>query len=94
MRMATGVAGSRSRIERVPPWVVSQFDEAPEPRSARKAVWFGVGGGWVRECSYGRRVSFLPAPTSAGASLFLYTRELRLPGHSRTHPPPILLKHY
>jgi hypothetical protein len=28
-----------------------------------------VGGGWVRECSYGRRVAFLPAPTSAGASL-------------------------
>ena len=49
---------------------------------------FGVTGGWVRECSYGRRVVDTQRVLLVGASL-LRTRELRLPEHSLTHPPAI-----
>ena len=44
---------------------MSQFDERIEVSVCRELAAFGVAGGWVRECSYGRRIGVKQYPACA-----------------------------
>ncbi len=67
--------------------VVSQLANPAEPRSAARSS-FGVAGGWVKDCSDGRRVSAAQRVLHAGGFAVLRTREVRLPeAILSTHPP-------